>query len=831
MTVMPRSPLPGYRAPTGGYDELVDGRGEVRPAWRAFAHAFTGIDPGDIIRRRRAAERLLVAEGASHVVHGDGHDQSRPWPIDPVPYVIDAREWAALAAGLSQRARLHDGVLADLYGPARLLADGTLPAELVLGSPTFQPAAHGVAPAGGRHLTVYGADLVRDASGCFHVVREHTDAPSGAGYALLYRLVVSRLLAPTLRSASVAGHGAFFAALRAALATLAPETDDGPRTVVLTPGLGHPSYFEHSYLASHLGYTLVEGGDLAVRHGRVWLRALGGLEPVDVVLRRSDDAASDPLELADSIGGVPGLLQTARLGNVGLANALGSGVTQHLGLQQHLAALCQRVLGEPLLLPSAQTNWLGARDAAGARGHVIANLDRYVLHDVARDGTSAFGALLDDEARARWLRRINEMPERVVAQHRIGLATTPVLTDRGIGPGYAVLRAFVVLGPAGPVVLPGGLAKVVDEGTPVVSQHGGMAKDVWVLEDGATRPITASVVRPQLAQIDLRSSLPTRAAEALYWLGRNGERAEAQARLARTVLATSEQEPALAFEAGWREPVRAALAGVGGRWLGAPDPSLAPHDQLARDLASTLAPGPGSVLDSLNHLARTAASIREYLSSTTWRVVAGLEGERAGLEGDEHVIDPVARTEALDRVLLLLLALGGLTQESTVRGPGWRFLDLGRRLERALALLSLLQAAVSPVVPDDARQPLGELVLTASESLVAYRRRHRSDVVAANLCDLLITDDTNPRSLAFQLDRISEHLISLPTRPATAHHLRLVEEVSASIFTAPWPRPGARTVRHDDFDHFVVDARRRLEDLSIGIRATWFSDATAAPAR
>ena len=831
MTTLPVPPLPGYRAPGDGFDELVDRRGVVRPAWRSVARAFANADGYDIDRRRRAAERLLVAEGASHVVHGDGHDQSRPWPIDPVPYIVDASEWATLAAGLSQRARLHDALLADLYGPGRMLAEGTLPAEMVLGSPAFQPAAHGVVAPGRRHLTVYGADVVRDATGTFHVVREHTDAPSGAGYALLYRLVVSRLLATTMRAASVAGHGTFFAALRAALAASAPATDDGPRTVVLTPGLGHASYFEHSYLASHLGYTLVEGGDLAVRKGRVWLRALGGLEPVDVVLRRSDDAGSDPLELADSVGGVPGLLETARLGHVGLANALGSGIAQHLGLQQHVAALAPRLLGESLLLPSAPTIWLGARDARRARAEITADLDRYVLHDISRNGTSVFAEHLDDDERETWLQRITVAPEQVVVQHKLDLATTPVLDGRTIGPGYAVLRAFVVLGPAGPVVLSGGLAKVVGAGTPVVSQHAGMAKDVWVLEGAAARARSAVVVRPQLAQVDLRSSLPTRAAEALYWLGRNGERAEAQARLARSVLAASEQEPSLAFDASWREPVRAALAGVGGRWLGAPDPSLAPHDQLARDLAATLAPGPGSVLDSLNHLARTAASIREYLSSTTWRVVAGLEGERAGLEGDEHVIDAVARTEALDRVLLLLLALGGLTQESTVRGPGWRFLDLGRRLERALALLSLLQAAVGPVVIEDVRQPLGELVLTASESLVAYRRRHRSDVVSADLCDLLITDDTNPRSLAFQLDRISEHLVSLPPRPTTAHHVRLVEEVSASIFTAPWPRPGARTVRHDDFDHFVVDARRRLEDLSAGIRATWFSDATAAPAR
>ncbi len=816
--------LTAYAPEPGRYDELTDERGRVREPWQQLVDTFARLGPAEIDERRLRAERLLAAEGASHVVHDDGTDTSRPWQIDPVPLVVSARDWAALEQGLVQRARLLDTLLEDLYGERAVLRDGVVPAELVLGSRAYRPACHGVVPASGRRLVVYGADVVRDGSGRLCVLADHADAPSGAGYAVLNRTVLARLFPDTYRDLGVRSMADYFASLRSSLAGLAPSGRENPRVVILTPGVGHPSYFEHSYLASYLGYNLVEGDDLAVRDGRVWLRALAGLEPVDTVLRRVEDAGSDPLELEpESVAGVPGLVEAAREHGVGVANAPGSAIAGNVALQAYLEVICPYLLGERLRLAPLTTLWCGDPDQ---RATVFGQLDRMVLHDTdaVAPEPSVFGGDLTDAEADAWRRRVARQPYRYVGQEKVVFATTPVLQGAVVSPGTAVVRAQVVASPDGYVALPGGLGRVVDPARPLLGQPYGTAKDVWVVAD-ADRAVAPPRRRSEVVvpQIDLRASLPSRAAEALYWFGHRAEQAETAARLLRAVVTRAEEEPEVVVLDGWRRPAVSAVRAVSG---GASAASGAPADDLSEEAAAALSGRAGSITDSLARLRRSALSVREFLSTTTWRVLGMLDAERLVLERVDGASPPYVVVESLDRVVLAESALAGLATDSTVRGPAWRFLDIGRRLQRALLLLGVVEATLAPVVEPEAMQPLYETVLTAVESLVEYRRRHRSDLALDAVLALVLTDDTNPRSLAFQLDRLTEDFAALPHHVERERHAGLVEASARALFATEWRDlgPGSGGARHTAVDQLVLEARAPLLELADAFITRWFAD-------
>jgi uncharacterized circularly permuted ATP-grasp superfamily protein/uncharacterized alpha-E superfamily protein len=819
------SSLPSYRPLAGRFDELSDERGRVRSSWEGLVRVFDRLGPDEIEQRRAIADRLLAAEGAGYLV--DERDAALPVHLDPVPLLWSPADWAVLGAGLAQRARILEALLHDLYGERRLLRSGVVPAELALSRPGYQYAAAGVR-LHRPHLTLYAADIVRDATGRLVVLRDHTDAPSGAGFAIVHRQVLARLFADVYRDLRVERLTGFSSLLRTALAALAPEDRPSPRTVVLTPGTGHPSYFEHTYLASHLGYHLVEGADLAVRAGRVWLRALAGLEPIDVVLRRVTDGAADPLELRPGgAGGVPGLMEAVREGGVGLANPLGSGLAGDVAFQACLAEVCRELLGEALILPSLPTWWLGDPDQ---RAHALDRLDDLVVHDTAaptEEAATVFLGRLGEGEQKAWLDAVAAQPSRFVAQPHVELGTMPVLDGRTVGPGTVVVRTLAVGGPGGWTALPGGVGRVVDARSPVLTQRSTTAKDVWVLAGDRSQPLRLwSAVAPDVPQVDLGTSLPSRVAEALFWVGRNAERAEVIGRLSVALLSRSEQSPELAEAAGgvWTDRVLAALRAVsGGQPAGNADRGA--DDLVRAEVAAALGERPGALGDSLAHLARSAGSVREYLSSGTWRVVGTLDARRLGLASEATKTDLYVVTESLHDVVLSLMALAGLTAESIVRGPGWRFLDLGRRIERAVLLLGMVESVLVPPTPRAAVQDLYETLLAASESLVAYRRRFRSDLELDAVGELLLGDDTNPRSVAFQVDRITEHLATLPARRELHHQRALAERANRLVIAAGWLDQGrpAPDAAHPGIQQFVLDVRGALLELTESVVATWFA--------
>ncbi|HEX8340956.1 MAG TPA: circularly permuted type 2 ATP-grasp protein, partial [Tepidisphaeraceae bacterium] len=469
----PRGFAEGYHVDAGGFDEMAEPGGALRPHWRMLVSQLDDLGPEERQQRWALARRLIHDNGITHNVYGDERGLDRPWNLDFVPLLIAAAEWQTLTRGLQQRARLLDRLLADLYGPATTVAAGVLPQELVYANPAFLRPCHGVRVPRDTYLHLYGVDLVRGVGGRITVLSDRTQAPSGAGYALENRIVLSQALPAIYRQCNVRRLAPFFVALRQTLAGLAPSGRDNPRVVLLTPGPYNETYFEHAYLARYLGYTLVQGGDLTVRDGKVFLKTLSGLQRVDVILRRVDDDYCDPLELrAGSYLGVPGLLGAVRDNNVAVANALGSGALQGPCFLPFMPRLCRHLLGEELLLDSVTTWWCGDPDSLR---YALGRLDTLVIKPAypSRKADPVFGATLGAADLAALAARIAARPAAFVAQEPHVSATAPALDSDRLTSGPFVLRTYLAAGgDDGYTLLPGGLTRT----TPAESNVAGLQK-------------------------------------------------------------------------------------------------------------------------------------------------------------------------------------------------------------------------------------------------------------------------------------------------------------------------------------------------------------------
>ena len=799
------APPPGfarYQPPPGAVDEMVDASGEVRLHWQLVLGALQRNGPEGMARQDARIRRTLHGHGTTFQIHGEGDPT---WGLDAVPVVITAAEWNGVRAGVAQRARLLDAVLADLYGPQRLLRDGLLPPDVVLRAESYLTQCVGVRPARDRYLLFHTADLGRGPDGAFQVLADRTEAPSGAGYALENREVLARIFPDLVRRAGVRRIVDWFEQVRGALADLAPDDVDDPRIVLFTGGPGSRTYFEQSFLARSLGYSLVEADDLTVRSGRVWLKSVGGLEPVHVIVRRVTGSGADPLELPPSSdGGVAGLIEATRRGTVAIANPIGSAAVGNPALLPFLPTLCRHLLGEDLRLPSVPTWWCGD-DAS--RSHVLANLDTMVVKPIDRpEGrASRFGRFLDARGRDELVRRINADPHLWIAQDEIPLSTTPALAvpdgaPARLEPWLTILRTFSVNTGDGHEVMEGALSRSGAEPDHITIFEGGSSKDTWIVDASPQR--TAAVPRRRvLPQIDLRASVTSRVAESMHWIGRNLERAEAAVRLVHAVDRYLEQWPELAEEADgtWVRIVEGAIVDL----VGDTAPQLAPATT-GRLLAGAIGDlsRPRSLATSLRFLLLGAQTVRELFSTDSWRLLTDLHGVASGLP-DVHEDQVV---EVASGAIVPLAALSGLLNESMVRDPGWRFLDAGRRIERASLVGGFLRSTMVEPVTGWIEAPMQEMVLSAWESLVAYRRRHRSDIEPAALLSLLVLDPSNPRSIRSAVDHLVTDLAALPLST-----IAVAEEPAVDVALAA--RQRLREVDADELARVEDGRRGALDDL------------------
>jgi len=822
--------LDSYRPLPRVYDEMLTGEGEVRQHWAQAGRVIDELGLDELLLRRRETRRILADDGVTYNVYGDDTSTPAPWALDPLPVLLSSPEWAAIEAALVQRAQLFNLILSDLYGRRDLLRRGLLPAEVVFAHPGFLRQCDGVRLPGSQQLFTTGVDLARDAGGRFTVLADHTQAPSGAGYALENRVVVSRVFAGMYRDAQVHRLAPFFRMLRTALEVIAPQAADDPRIVVLSPGPSSETAFEHAYLATYLGYSLVEASDLTVRDGRVWLRSLGRLEPVDVILRRTDAAFCDPLELrGDSVLGVPGLVEASRLGTVSIVNTLGSGVLENPGLLPFLPKLAEDLLGQPLLFPSVQTWWCG--DTEGRR-HVLDNLDRLTVKPIAwglgpTSHPSELSSAQLDELRGR----IEARPGIWVGQQHVDLASAPAVGAAGLEARRTVLRAFAVARHDSYAAMPGGLTRVAasSDGVRVSNQAGALSKDTWVLTSEPEK-LSGFWLRPgpPVAAIEPEGSMPARAAENLFWMGRYAERAESVARVLRTV-----HDRRIDFQhspnpagAECLEVLLGSLTRLTSTYPGFAAEGAA--DRLAAPDAEMLAlvvdqDRPGTLAHAVRHLLASANAVRDQMSNDTWMVVGNLEREIVGLRAASPRRQTVV-TSALSHITQSLLALSGLAAESLVRDPGWRFMDAGRRIERAIQLASLLEATLVVERGTATDSLVLESTLVAAESIVTYRRRYKSHAQLETILDLLLLDADNPRSLVYQLDRLADDVRRLPapSRGArlsrserlvleTATALRLADTAALATPDPNGARPGLST-----FLLRIIGLLRRISDAIDG---------------
>lgn len=756
---MARTLLAIYPHSTHRYDEMLAADGAVRPHWRQFFTHLDSVAPDEMRQRLAFADRRILENGVTYNVYAAPDGADRPWALDPLPLIIPPEEWAEVSGAVAQRAALLNAILADLYGEQTLLAEGLLPPALVYGQHGYLWPCQGIKPAGGVWLHNYAVDLARSPNGRWWVIADRTQAPSGAGYALENRLVVSRVFPEMFRDLRVQHVADFFRDQQEGLTALAPvEGDEQPHIVLLTPGPYNETYFEHAYLARYLGYPLVEGQDLTVRGDTVYLKTLRGLKRVHVILRRQDDSYCDPLELrGESALGVPGLLNVARAGRVVIANALGSGLLGSGALMGFLPAICERLLGEKLMMPSVATWWCGEKTALA---YVREHFDDLVIKPAypSQRMEPVFGHELKAEARAEMLLRIEARPHAYVAQEMVQLSQAPTWSrthERRLLARPVGLRAYAVTTPDGYSVMPGGLTRVGTAGdTRILSmQRGGASKDTWVQTNGPVSDF--SLLKPSVGVRDLvraGANLSSRVVENLFWLGRYSERFDDSARMLRVALGR------VVIADGGKTPAVVVAMELARRVGILPEPE---KDGPVRDgsehvlLEAIYDPEqPGSLAGNIRSLMWAATHVRERLSLDHWHSLNRLQrDQQAVLKKHPTLTEAIA---FLDRVLGVSSSLTGFAMDNMTRDDGWRFLIIGRRLER---LSFLAQSIAHFLTLESAAGPESmEWLLDLMDSIITYRSRYSRAPELLPVVDLLVFDDSNPHGVLFQANVLMRYL-------------------------------------------------------------------------
>ena len=792
--VVPWRLLQDYRPVPGVYDEVSGPGGRPRPHCDTLVRSLEGLGRHELSSRWEGAKRAIRDNGVTYNVYGDPQGVDRPWALDMMPLLIEPAEWSRIEGALLQRSRLLNLILADLYGPQRLLRDGVIPPSLVLANPAFLRPCHGVRVPNDVYVHLLAVDVARSPDGQWRVIADRAQAPSGAGYALENRIVLSRSLPEAFRDCHVQRLGAFFRAYRDGLMALAPpDRRDHPRGVLLTPGPLNETYFEHAYLARYLGFMLVEGADLTVRDSRVFIKTLEGLRQVDVILRRLDDSFCDPLELRpDSTLGIAGLMEAVRAGHVTVANALGSGVVEAPAVAAFLPELCRRLLGEELLLSPARSWWCGHPDDLQ---YVLAHLDELVIKPSFPPATRqpVFGRSLSAEQKGALRSALLTRPEDYVAQSEVLLSTAPVWNGQESEPRQLVLRVYIASSGDSVSVMPGGLTRVAATTTiPIVTmQRGGGSKDTWVVSEG---PVTGvSLLAPRSLSVKrerLDAELPSRVADNLFWLGRHIERAEHTARLLRSVVTYVTRE-----DVSEDTPELVALLHVlvDLKLIPSPLRERMPLPDLEHQLSMLFRlDAQNAVLrTTLGEVRRIATTVRDRISLDTWRILNQLQPELRLRQGRIQFADVLVH---LNRIVTDVAAFSGMEMESMTRGHGWLFLDIGRRLERSLAAIRLIRSAI---VASPSPIAMLEPLLEVADSAMTYRRRYFAEAQLPPVLDLLLADETNPRALAFQLVALANLLSQLPRdprAPSPTREERMVAHAIESLASADFDalsQPGA----------------------------------------
>ncbi|KAA0701009.1 hypothetical protein DTW90_05215 [Neorhizobium sp. P12A] len=724
-------PLPGVA------DEMVDNNNAVRPVWQNLLAALSRMPEKELHDRFARADRYLRDAGVFYRAYGAKGASERSWPISHIPVLIDEREWQSLSEGLVQRADLLEQIIADIYGEGRLVQEGFIPPALIASNPEFLRPLVGVKPAGGHYLHFLAFEVGRGPDGNWWVLADRSQAPSGAGFALETRVATTRAFSDIYAETRVHRLASFFGAFRNTLQNM-KEGGDG-RIAVLSPGPANETYYEHAYIARYLGLMLLEGEDLTVVNDKVMVRTVAGLKPISVLWRRMDAAYADPLELDQhSHIGTPGMVQALRAQSVTIVNALGSGILETRALLAFMPTICRELLGEELKLPSIATWWCGQESE---RSQVARNIEKMVIGPAYSrlpffddNGQSVLGSTLRSTAKESITDWLQTDGHKLVGQEVVTLSTTPAWVGGKLVPRPMSLRVFAARTEKGWQIMPGGFARIGSgaDVAAIAMQSGGSAADVWIVSD---KPVERHTLLPAEESFtrNMPGSLPSRSADNLFWLGRYIERAEGALRILRA----------------WH-----------GRFAESADPS----EPLLADVSQYLAAVdidteeavPESLLRNIDSAVYSASNIRDRFSPDGWLALNDLA--KTARRFRETVSPGDDASHAMTILLRKLAGFAGLVHENMYRFTGWRFLSIGRYIERGLHMTRLLGRMSGPEAPDGAL----DMLLEIGDSVMTHRRRYNVNTARLTVTDLLALDPLNPRSILFQMNEIHREVEQLP---------------------------------------------------------------------
>ena len=736
-----------FSCPPDSYCEAFQAPSIPRKHWLSIVEAFGGMDAALLGHRQERVDKMRHEDGTTYNPFDDSTERAITWSLDTLPLPITSDDWAILENGICQRAMLLDQVLADVYGPQNLIKNNKLPAELIFANPGFLRSCHGIVPTGNRFLTYYAADVYRGTDGRFRVLRDYGAQPVGLGYALENRIVISRIFAELYHHTQIRRLAPFFQLFHNSIVERMASRRDDPGIVLLSPGPDSRVYFEHALLSRYLGYPLVEGQDLTVRNGHVYLKKLAGLDPVDAIFRQIHDNGSDPFALRRKTpDGVAGLIQAVREKNIEILNPIGSGFIDTPLLSIFLNDLCQLLRGEQLLLANHQRWWCGT---AQSRAYVLEHLSQLRVRSAIDPALMA-----PSQGSADIIQAIQEEPYNWLASEPVLASATPAWENNEVVPHYCMMRIFACATREGFQVMPGGLAITASDLDTLTEDwpERQKSKDIWVLSEQPVEPFSMMSGLQSVAEFRRSSDLPSRVADNLLWLGRYLERAEGQVRLLRSVFrrlsgeARPQDIPELSF----------LLSLLKTATVIAPNEEnlISGYAELLALLESAIydKSRPESVVSILLRVQEVARNVRDRLSLDCWRVINHLE---EFVESAKY--DPL---EMLDDALFTLSSFSGLAMESMTRGLGWRFMDMGRRVERATKQVALIQIGLKKACHN--QNSTLEALLEVADSIMTYRGRYRTTFQLAPVLDLLIMDETNPKSLAFQFSQLADHVENLP---------------------------------------------------------------------
>ena len=823
------------------YDDLLGGNASLHQHWKTFFNSFSQLGNDEILNRSQDMMRFLRENGVTYNIYGDPSGLNRPWNLDIVPFLISKEEWAIIEAGLVQRATLFDLILKDIYGEQRLIKEGLLPMGIIYNHHGFLRECCGIKLPGKHNLVIYSADMARSNDGKIWILNDRTQAPSGSGYALENRLAMARIVPELFNGLKVKRLSPYYNTLRNALIEIAPRQTQQPRIVILTPGPSNETYFEHSFLSSHLGFTLVQGDDLMVKDNFVWLKTLGGLEKVDVILRRVDDVYCDPLELKeDSQLGVPGLLQAVRSGNVSIANPLGSSVVENPGLMPFLPAIARHLLSEELKLPTIASWWCGQEKELQ---YVLNNLSTLVIKRIYREsftGTSVDATLLGSEQLNELKLRIQVQPHLYVGQEKVDFSSTPAMVNGKLEPCHALFRSFAVSDNGSYTAMEGGLTRTsLDKNNIIISnQLGGFSKDTWILSGDESSTLSIKKEQEYVhAQSHAYKSdiLPSRTAENLFWVGRYAERVLGNARFQRTVMQFVE-EANKAFidnDLNLKQCLLRSLTLYTHTYPGFTGAGSEKKLQEPwKELGDMLFDGNrvGSLSYNISSFTRAVDAVTDHWSTDTWRVLREMEEAWQTATAAKHK-GHYKMLNAVDSLITSMMAFISLNRESISREQGWNLLDAGRKTEQSMLLISMLRTTLVYKQDEQVEYILQEAVLKSNESLVNYRFKYRAHLQLPLVLDLMLLDPNNPRSLVYQVERLKAYLSGLPkisTGNALAQHERLALEAFTMLKLADkdeLSKADKHTHRYKKLDEFLTKMNILLHAISNVVSKTYFKHA------